>query len=203
MIGQVLYSNFQIFYVIPYIHFLSLVELERWLAEMRCFPHQHWRQHSSTQDTPRQGYSPDSSSRGQKGLGSRLGSWVVCPSNRCMSVAYPTSRGQIHNQEAAVQWAFCLEKSSFFYSFSTESKDSIQCLLACILHTAVPSADPDSCPLKVKLRLMKTIGWSSNFLVLPLHKLEMQICGRSSMYTAFTLLEDLGGLDTVLSTQQF
>ena len=42
------YSNFQNFYVLPYIHFLSSVELERWLAEMR------------------------SSSRDQQGLGSRL-----------------------------------------------------------------------------------------------------------------------------------
>ena len=49
-------------------------------------------------------------------MGIRSGTYVS-------SVAYPTSRGQIHNQEAAVQWAFCLEKSSLFYSFSTESKD--------------------------------------------------------------------------------
>ena len=39
---------------------------------MRSFPHQHRRQHSSAQDTSGQGYSPDRSSRGQKGLGSRL-----------------------------------------------------------------------------------------------------------------------------------
>ena len=71
------YSNFQNFYVLPYIHFLSLVELERWLAEMRFFPYQHQRQHSSAQDTSGQGYSPDTSSRGQKGLGSRLPSWCA------------------------------------------------------------------------------------------------------------------------------
>ena len=41
-IGQVL-LEFSNFYVLPYIHFLSLVELEHWLAEMRSFPHQHWR----------------------------------------------------------------------------------------------------------------------------------------------------------------
>ena len=40
---------------------------------MRSFPHQHRRQHSSAQDTSGQGYSPDPSSHGQKGLGSRLG----------------------------------------------------------------------------------------------------------------------------------
>ena len=56
------YFNFQNFYALPYIHFLSLVELERWLAEMRSFPHQHRRQHSSAQDTSGQGYSPDPSS---------------------------------------------------------------------------------------------------------------------------------------------
>jgi len=28
------YSNFQNFYVLPYIRFLSLIELERWLAEV-------------------------------------------------------------------------------------------------------------------------------------------------------------------------
>ena len=66
------YSNFQNFYVLPYIHFLTLVELERWLAEMHCFPHQHPRQHFRAQDTSGQGYSPDPSSRGQEGLGSRL-----------------------------------------------------------------------------------------------------------------------------------
>ena len=66
------YSNFQNFYVLPNIHFLSSVELERWLAKMRSFPHLHRRQHSSAQDTSGQGYSPDPSSRGQKGLGSRL-----------------------------------------------------------------------------------------------------------------------------------
>ena len=66
------YSNFQNFYALPYIHFLSLVELESWLAEMCSFPHQHRRQHSSVQDTSGQDYSPDPSSRGQKGLGSRL-----------------------------------------------------------------------------------------------------------------------------------
>ena len=67
------YSNFQNFYVLPYIHFLSLVKLERWLAEMRSFPHQHRWQHSSAKDTSGQGYSPDPSSCSQKGLGSRLG----------------------------------------------------------------------------------------------------------------------------------
>ena len=41
------YSNFQNFYVLLYIHFLSLVELKRWLAKMHSFPHQHRRQHSS------------------------------------------------------------------------------------------------------------------------------------------------------------
>ena len=58
MIGQVLlqFSKF----LRSTIHlFLSLVELERWLAEMRSFPHQHRRQHSSAQDTSGQGYSPD------------------------------------------------------------------------------------------------------------------------------------------------
>ena len=71
-IGQY-YSNFQNFYVLPYIHFLSSVELEHWLAEMRSFPHQYRWRHSSAQDTSGQSYSPDPSSRGQKGLGSRLG----------------------------------------------------------------------------------------------------------------------------------
>ena len=66
------YSNLQNFYTLPYIYFLSLVQLEHWLAEIRSFPHQHRRQHSSAQDTSGQGYSPDPSSRGQKGLGSRL-----------------------------------------------------------------------------------------------------------------------------------
>ena len=55
------YSNFQNFYVLPYIHFLSLVELKHRLAEMRSFPHQHRWQHSSAQDTSGQGYSPDPS----------------------------------------------------------------------------------------------------------------------------------------------
>jgi len=32
------YSNFQYFYVLPYICFLSLVELERWLAGLTFFP---------------------------------------------------------------------------------------------------------------------------------------------------------------------
>ena len=32
------YSNFQNFYVLPYICFLSLVELERWLAGLTFFP---------------------------------------------------------------------------------------------------------------------------------------------------------------------
>ena len=45
------YSNFQNFYILLYIHFLSLVELECWLAEMHSFPHQHRWQHSSAQDT--------------------------------------------------------------------------------------------------------------------------------------------------------
>ena len=66
------YSNFQNFYVLPYIHFLSLVELEHWLAEMHSFPHQQQQQHSSAQDTSGQGYSPDPSSHGQECLGSRL-----------------------------------------------------------------------------------------------------------------------------------
>ena len=39
---------------------------------MHSFPHQHRRWHSSAQDTSGQSYSPDPSSRGQKGLGSRL-----------------------------------------------------------------------------------------------------------------------------------
>ena len=39
---------------------------------MCSFPHQHRRQHSSAQDTSGHGYSPDPSSCGQKGLGSRL-----------------------------------------------------------------------------------------------------------------------------------
>ena len=67
------YSNFQNFYVVPYIHFLPLVELECWLAEMRSFPHQHRRQHSSAQDTSGQGYSRYPSLHGQKGMGFRLG----------------------------------------------------------------------------------------------------------------------------------
>ena len=32
------YSNFQNFYVLPYIHFLSLVELKCWLADVVFFP---------------------------------------------------------------------------------------------------------------------------------------------------------------------
>ena len=39
-----------------------------------CYLHQHQRQHSSTQDTSGQSYSPDPSSRNQKGLRSRLAS---------------------------------------------------------------------------------------------------------------------------------
>ena len=70
-IGQVLLQFSKFLHSTVY-HFLSLVELERWLAEMRSFPHQHRRRHSSTQDTSGQGYSPDPSSRGQRGLGSRL-----------------------------------------------------------------------------------------------------------------------------------
>ena len=32
-----------------------------------------------------------------------------------MSIKHPTSGGQTHNQEAAVQWTFHLERSSFSY----------------------------------------------------------------------------------------
>ena len=53
------YSNFQNFYVLPYICFLSLVELERWLARLTFFsPHQHMWQHSDRQDTSGHSYFP-------------------------------------------------------------------------------------------------------------------------------------------------
>ena len=87
------YSNFQNFYALPYIHFLSLVELERWLAEMRSFPHQHRWQHSSAQDTSGQGYSPDPSSRGQKDLGSRL-SWQG--SGSVLTIKYTSYLGGLY-----------------------------------------------------------------------------------------------------------
>ena len=48
VIGQVLLQ--------PYICFLSLVELKRWLAKVMSFPHQHRQKHSSAQDTSRQGF---------------------------------------------------------------------------------------------------------------------------------------------------
>ena len=41
--------------------------------------------------------------------------------------------------------------------FSTNGKDSTWCLLASILCTAALNTDPNSCPLKVKRRPMKTI----------------------------------------------
>ena len=42
-------------------------------------------------------------------------------------------------------------------SFSTNGKDSTQRLLACIMHTDALKTDPDSCPMEVKPRPMKTI----------------------------------------------
>ena len=41
-------------------------------------------------------------------------------------------------------------------SFSTNDKDSTQCLLACILHTAALNTDPDSCTPEVKPHPLKT-----------------------------------------------
>ena len=42
-------------------------------------------------------------------------------------------------------------------SFSTNGKDSMQHLLACMMHTDVLNTDPDSCSPEVKPRPMKTI----------------------------------------------
>ena len=58
------YSNIQNFYVLLYIRFLSLIELERWLAEVIFVPsyHQHRWRRSSTQDDSGPGFSPDPSS---------------------------------------------------------------------------------------------------------------------------------------------
>jgi len=67
MIGQVLLQFSKFLYVLPYIRFLSLVELERWLAE-DSFPRQHRRQHSSIQDTSVQDFSPDPSSWAGSGI---------------------------------------------------------------------------------------------------------------------------------------
>ena len=42
-----------------------------------------------------------------------------------MSIKRPTSGGQTCVQEAAVQWTFHLQRSSFFLSFGTNGKDSM------------------------------------------------------------------------------
>ena len=55
------------------------------------------------------------------------------------------------NQEAAVHQPFCFERSSFFFIGTVGDG------LACNLHTAIPIADPATCPLEVKPHPMKTV----------------------------------------------
>ena len=58
------YNNFQNFYVLLYLERLSRESLGTRLSWLnwRSFLHQHWGQHSSTQDAFGQGFSPDPSS---------------------------------------------------------------------------------------------------------------------------------------------
>ena len=74
-----------------------------------------------------------------------------------MSIKRPTSRGQTHDQEAAVQQTYHLERSSFFLSFSTNGKDLMKYLLPCILYAVALNPDTDFCTLKVKPRPMKAV----------------------------------------------
>ena len=62
------YFKFQTFHILLYIHFLS-VELG-WL--MCSLPRQYWWQHSNTQDTSGEGFSPEPFLCSQNSLGSRL-----------------------------------------------------------------------------------------------------------------------------------
>ena len=55
----------------------------------------------------------------------------------------------ICDHEATVQRTFCLERSSFFYLSTLMARNSN-------LHSAALSADPNSCPSKVKPHLMET-----------------------------------------------
>ena len=57
-------------------------------------------------------------------------------------INHPTSRGQACAQEAAVEQTFLPWEKQLPLSFSTNGKDSTQCLLACILHTAALNTDP-------------------------------------------------------------
>ena len=66
-----------------------------------------------------------------------------------MPIKCPTSGGQVCNQEAAVQQP-CGKQQSF----STNGKDSMYCLLVCILDTAALNTDPDSCPPEVKIIIL-------------------------------------------------
>ena len=46
--------------------------------------------------------------------------------------------------------------------YQSNDKDSTQCLLACILHTAALNTDPDSCLPEVQPRKMKTLTFTSS-----------------------------------------
>ena len=74
-----------------------------------------------------------------------------------MSIKRPTSGGQMHDQEAAVQWTFYFEKSSLFYLSPLMARIRCSTYYIVILHTAALNTDPDSCPLEVKPHPMKTI----------------------------------------------
>ena len=78
-----------------------------------------------------------------------------------MSINHPTSGGQTHDQEAAVQRTFHLERNKqLLLSFGTNSKDlmfSLYFAHSCTKHR------PDSCPLEVKPRPMKPGGWENTW----------------------------------------
>ena len=65
----------------------------------------------------------------------------------------------MHNQEAAVQRTFHLERTSFFYHSALKART--RCSTSC-LHTAALNANPDFCPPEVKPCPMKTIYWNND-----------------------------------------
>ena len=66
-----------------------------------------------------------------------------------MSIKHPTSEGQAHNREVAVQPTFPFERSGFFY-LSTLMVGFDVTLASLYFYTAALHTDPDFCPPEVK-----------------------------------------------------
>ena len=72
-----------------------------------------------------------------------------------MSIMHPTSWGQTCDQKELYCTYLSPWKKQLLSSFSTNGKDSMWGF--CILHTAALNTSPDSCPLEMKPRPIKTI----------------------------------------------